>query len=276
MNRYKKSGWFNESNRHSLARKGIKTGRKINFAIHNKSLSSTLEKMPTLCKGQADDLKIDIGTKRVWVSRVDGSVSVEELKDGKWVLSDDDCDDIDYSKPTLPQHISQAPLPDQDKDGVPDKEDWDIDNDGIPNWKDSEGMFDVDRFGGKGVFNPFYNDRKDSDLDGVPDTKDLHPLNPFKSSDWAKPEVKGQQLRIRVMSPKRCSGKYGTQDVGKKGKLQRVSCKTDSGWKTQSLRLNLSDYKNRNEALKDLNSIKNLSTKKRIQAVKEINKYFWG
>ena len=31
MNRYKKSGWFNESQRHSLARRGIKTGRK-NYA----------------------------------------------------------------------------------------------------------------------------------------------------------------------------------------------------------------------------------------------------
>jgi len=32
MNKYKKSGWFNESQRHSLARRGIRTGRKINYA----------------------------------------------------------------------------------------------------------------------------------------------------------------------------------------------------------------------------------------------------
>ena len=31
MNRYKKHGWFLESQRHSLASKGIKTGRKVNY-----------------------------------------------------------------------------------------------------------------------------------------------------------------------------------------------------------------------------------------------------
>jgi len=38
MNKYKKSGWFNESQRHSLARKGIRTGRKINYAEIQKGL----------------------------------------------------------------------------------------------------------------------------------------------------------------------------------------------------------------------------------------------
>ena len=33
MNRYKKSGWFNESQRHSLARQGIKTGRKKSYTL---------------------------------------------------------------------------------------------------------------------------------------------------------------------------------------------------------------------------------------------------
>ena len=52
-----------------------------------------LEAMPTLCVGQADDLKIDTGTRRVWLSRMtiedgmpyDNQVSVEKLIDGRWV-----------------------------------------------------------------------------------------------------------------------------------------------------------------------------------------------
>ena len=50
-----------------------------------------LEAMDTLSQGQADDLKIDYGTVRVWVSRmtkIDGEeykVQIERLKDGCWV-----------------------------------------------------------------------------------------------------------------------------------------------------------------------------------------------
>ena len=39
MNKYKKSGWYNESHRHSLASKGIKTGRKkVNYAYSTSDL----------------------------------------------------------------------------------------------------------------------------------------------------------------------------------------------------------------------------------------------
>lgn len=50
-----------------------------------------IERMPTLCVGQAADLKIDTGTIRVWISRcgiADGEtqpVQVERLIDGRWV-----------------------------------------------------------------------------------------------------------------------------------------------------------------------------------------------
>ena len=52
-----------------------------------------LEKMPTLAVGQADNLKVDDGKQRVWLSRctiADGEpfnnkVTVEKLSNGKWL-----------------------------------------------------------------------------------------------------------------------------------------------------------------------------------------------
>lgn len=54
---------------------------------------SELESLPTLSTGQADDLKVDTGKARVWLSRCgveDGEpyankVTVEKLRDGRWV-----------------------------------------------------------------------------------------------------------------------------------------------------------------------------------------------
>lgn len=51
-----------------------------------------LRSLPTLSKGQSDDLKIDTGITRVWLARtgiIDGEeyndrVSVELLRDGCW------------------------------------------------------------------------------------------------------------------------------------------------------------------------------------------------
>lgn len=55
-------------------------------------------------------------------------------------------------------------------------------------------------------------------------------------------ELKGNQVRIRVLDPRRFT-KFRTQDVGKKGKLQRIAGYSKDGkWKTQSWRLNLKDY----------------------------------
>jgi len=39
-----------------------------------------------LAIGQADDLISDTGKIRVWRSRINDSISVEELKDGKWQI----------------------------------------------------------------------------------------------------------------------------------------------------------------------------------------------
>ena len=53
---------------------------------------SHLAGLPTLCTGQADDLKIDTGNQRVWLSRCglddgmqfENTVTIEFLIDGKW------------------------------------------------------------------------------------------------------------------------------------------------------------------------------------------------
>jgi hypothetical protein len=55
-----------------------------------------LESLPTLSVGQADNLKVDSGRTRVWLSRCtvedgepfDNAVTVEELRDGRWVEVD--------------------------------------------------------------------------------------------------------------------------------------------------------------------------------------------
>ena len=57
-----------------------------------KYTAKELEKKPTLSTGQADDLKVDTGSTRVWLSRCgieDGEpcedkVTVEKLINGKW------------------------------------------------------------------------------------------------------------------------------------------------------------------------------------------------
>ena len=68
-------------------------------------------------------------------------------------------------------------------------------------------------------------------------------------------EIRGQQLRIRVRSPKGVV-EWGTQDVGRKGKLQRIAgYYPKKGWLTQSWRLNLSTYRNEKDAILDLNRI---------------------
>lgn len=52
--------------------------------------------LPTLSVGQADDLKVDDGTTRVWLSRCgvadgmpyDDAITIEKLIDGRWVQTD--------------------------------------------------------------------------------------------------------------------------------------------------------------------------------------------
>lgn len=56
-----------------------------------------LESLPSLCVAQADDLKIDTGTTRIWLSRCgtedgepyDNKVTVEQLIDGVWETTEE-------------------------------------------------------------------------------------------------------------------------------------------------------------------------------------------
>jgi len=52
-----------------------------------------LEHMKTLAVGQAADLKIDTGTLRIWLNRVNGQVEYERLVDGRWVEAGDEDED---------------------------------------------------------------------------------------------------------------------------------------------------------------------------------------
>jgi len=90
-------------------------------------------------------------------------------------------------------------------------------------------------------------------------------------------ELVGQQLRIRVKNPSKAT-RFRTQDVGGRGKLQRVAALyPKEGWKTQSWRLNLSDYAFYIQAESEAHS---LYTAKRItldqyqQAVKKMKVWY--
>jgi hypothetical protein len=50
-----------------------------------------IRNMPTLCKGQCCSLKIDQGGRRVWLCRVGGGVTVENLVNGRWIIVAGDC-----------------------------------------------------------------------------------------------------------------------------------------------------------------------------------------
>ncbi len=51
--------------------------------------ASDIEDLPTLCQGQAADLKIETEMLRGWLCRVTGRVEYERLVDGRWVSADD-------------------------------------------------------------------------------------------------------------------------------------------------------------------------------------------
>jgi hypothetical protein len=93
-------------------------------------------------------------------------------------------------------------------------------------------------------------------------------------------EIKGQQLRIRVQSPKNFS-KFRILDVGKKGRLQAVlgKLKSSGKWDIQSWRFNLSTYEGPEDAIDDLTMIyaKNEITDEQYKkAGVLIYKWFWG
>jgi len=77
-------------------------------------------------------------------------------------------------------------------------------------------------------------------------------------------EIKGNQIRIRILNPRRFS-KFRTQDVGSKGRLQRIAAfSKKTGWKTQAWRLNLKDYRGLKDITRTIRRLRiKLSLKKR-------------
>ena len=88
-------------------------------------------------------------------------------------------------------------------------------------------------------------------------------------------EIVGQQLRIRLKSPKLFK-KFRIHDVGKKGYLQRVAGYRKGRWETQGWRLNLSHYKNLNEVFKELEQLR-LPSRLKNKAKELVFKWWhWG
>ena len=56
-----------------------------------RKLVEAVAELPTLFQGHSEDLKIETENYRVWLSRVDNTVSIEELVNGRWldVVGDD-------------------------------------------------------------------------------------------------------------------------------------------------------------------------------------------
>lgn len=55
--------------------------------VSTRPSAAELRAKPTLCQGQNDDLKIDTGRVRYWITREPGdhTVSVEHLIGGRWI-----------------------------------------------------------------------------------------------------------------------------------------------------------------------------------------------
>lgn len=88
-------------------------------------------------------------------------------------LADSDGDGYNDLEDQSPLNKNIFPGPDTDGDGISDKVDTDIDNDGLYNWEELE----------LGT-NPL---KRDTDDDGLSDQEDAHPLD---SKRWLKEEIK--------------------------------------------------------------------------------------
>lgn len=85
-------------------------------------------------------------------------------------------------------------------------------------------------------------------------------------------ELKGQQIRIRMKSPKKFTA-FRTHDLGRKGRLQRIAGRTHKGkWETQAWRINLKDYENYKDVSRDISSLRIPAWKK--TKARRIAKYF--
>ena len=89
-------------------------------------------------------------------------------------------------------------------------------------------------------------------------------------------EIKNNTLRIRLIDPEHFD-KFRTKDVGRKGRLQIIiglfkpPYKGNS--KTQSIRMNLMDYKNAHDAITEVDNL-NIADTKYFKAHKLITKWF--
>ena len=59
---------------------------------------TALKGMPTIHQGQCCDCKQDTGSIRVWICRVGGGVTIEQLIDGRWEIVAGGCYDEDNMK----------------------------------------------------------------------------------------------------------------------------------------------------------------------------------
>jgi len=353
VSKYKKSGWFNESQRHSLARKGIRTGRKdcslpkpIDYGRQLSSKEFRIDDNNTIvCRsektsygfrhlcdlysgGALTESEKATYYNRTWES-FEFETAIRKLLD-KIGMSKEKKESIinkisgksrsetegmfksigmvaslgevfaktEKEKNAWKLRMIKVGLGDK---GFQEPENWDTLSEKekgerldkvIETLKGKKINYSIESYKGQGVFDPFYESDVDSDNDGIPDLYDLHPVNPYKGVewskkkkinyqqspvvvwDWAKPEVKGQQLRIRVQSPSKFE-KFRTQDVGRKGYLQRLAgYSPKKGWQTQSFRLNLADYKNYGSVAKTIKSIRGISIKRKAQALDVAKKYF--
>ena len=77
-------------------------------------------------------------------------------------------------------------------------------------------------------------------------------------------EIVRNQLRIRLIDPEHFN-KFRTGDAGTKGRLQLIigllKPPYKGKWKIQSIRMNLMDYKNVHDAIKELNNLDMVDTK---------------
>lgn len=78
-------------------------------------------------------------------------------------------------------------------------------------------------------------------------------------------EIKGSQLRIRVKNP-RLFSKFRVHDVGVKGRLQRIAGYSKGKWQTQAWRLNLNDYRSKDEIIKQIRRLR-ISSKLKRRAI---------
>ena len=68
---------------------------------------------------------------------------------------------------------------------------------------------------------------------------------------------------------------FRTQDVGRKGRLQRIAArlKSTGEWKTQAFRINLGDYDNLSEVVDEISHMR-ISVNKKEKAISLVRRWF--